>query len=493
MGWIILWAVLGLLLLLIAAILVNTLRVGTKSVSPQEAPLLPEERVAHYAETLSRMLAQETVTVAPGGDLSKIYAFHRLLEELYPNIHRQLERVELDGTLLFHWRGSGRSDRLPLLLMSHMDVVPAEGAWSHPPFAGEVEEGIIWGRGAVDTKGSLCGFMNAVEELLAEGYVPPQDVYLASSCNEEINGPGAPATVDYLAAQGVKLGLVLDEGGAVADSPLPGLDCKFAMIGLMEKGNAQVKFVAKSKGGHASTPPRGTPLARLAGMVNYIEKKNPFSVQFTPPVEGMFREMAPYMSMPLRLVLANLWLFKPLLKSLLPKFSAQAGAMLQTTCAFTMAAGSEAANVIPQEASITANLRFMSHERKEATMQKLRAIGERFDVEVQLVSGWDCSGVSSADSYGYQAVKACVQKTFPEAGVAPYIMLQGSDSRHYERICDCVLRFAPLSIDKQQLGSIHGVDENLGVEALAKAVLFYKELVQGYFSAAPAKSEHRQG
>lgn len=221
MGWIILWAVLGLLLLLIAAILVNTLRVGTKSVSPQEAPLLPEERVAHYAETLSRMLAQETVTVAPGGDLSKIYAFHRLLEELYPNIHRQLERVELDGTLLFHWRGSGRSDRLPLLLMSHMDVVPAEGAWSHPPFAGEVEEGIIWGRGAVDTKGSLCGFMNAVEELLAEGYVPPQDVYLASSCNEEINGPGAPATVDYLAAQGVKLGLVLDEGGRWPTAPCP--------------------------------------------------------------------------------------------------------------------------------------------------------------------------------------------------------------------------------------------------------------------------------
>ena len=171
--------------------------------------------------------------------------------------------------------------------MAHSDVVPAAGEWDHPPFAGEIADGCVWGRGAMDTKGSLCALFNAVEELLAEGFTPPCDVYLASSNNEEIMGDGAPNTVTWLTDHGVKLDLVLDEGGAVIEAPMPGLNGKYAMLGVLEKGYADVRFTAVSAGGHSSTPPKGTPLARLAAFVNRVETRPPFPVKITPPVKAM--------------------------------------------------------------------------------------------------------------------------------------------------------------------------------------------------------------
>lgn len=143
--------------------------------------------------------------------------------------------------------------------MSHHDVVPAEGEWKYPPFSGEIAEGSVWGRGTVDTKGSLFCFMQAVEELLAEGWKPECDVYLASSCTEEWGGDGAPAIAAWLKEQGVHLGLLLDEGGMIMDSPMAGVKGRYAMVGVVEKGYADVKFTANSAGGHASAPGR-TPL-----------------------------------------------------------------------------------------------------------------------------------------------------------------------------------------------------------------------------------------
>ncbi|SCJ43916.1 Probable succinyl-diaminopimelate desuccinylase [Anaerotruncus sp. 2789STDY5834896] len=472
-----LYILLALLLLLVLVLVVNTLRCGTKTGGGQPGALPPREKVDHYADTLSQMIACNTVTVQPGGDMSPIYAMHQKLEELFPLIHQKLEKHDIDGALLFKWAGKDPS-RPPILLMSHMDVVPATGDWKYPPFAGTIAEGKIWGRGAVDTKGSLCGILNAVEELLGEDFAPAGDVYIASSCNEEISGYGAPKTVAYLKEQGVHLGLVMDEGGAVVDPPLPGIQNKFCMLGLMEKGMANLRFTARSHGGHASTPPKNTPLARLAAMVDYVEKKEPFTKRFTPPVEGMFREMAPYMPFGYKLIFANLWLFRPLLLKILPRASAQAGAMLQTTCAFTMASGSDAPNVIPETAGITANLRYMSHEPEALAIKKARDFAAKFDCEAEVLTSSDCSGTADINSPYYAHVCDTLHTVFPEAGVAPYVMLQGSDSRHYEAICDCVLRFAPLDISKQQLGSIHGLDENLDVEALARAVAFYRTLIE---------------
>ena len=478
MGW---WIGLGVLILLAgllgaACVRAALLKNPEKRGEPQP---VDGEKAAKYAKDLSRMIRCETISVRESGPAEKFARYRAELEQLFPLVHERLERTLIGDAMLFKWRGTDPA-RGAVVLMAHSDVVPAAGEWDHPPFAGEIADGCVWGRGAMDTKGSLCALFNAVEELLAEGVMPPCDVYLASSNNEEIMGDGAPNTVTWLTDHGVKLDLVLDEGGAVIEAPMPGLDGKYAMLGVLEKGYADVRFTAVSAGGHSSTPPKGTPLARLAAFVNRVETRPPFPVKITPPVKAMFAAMAPDMAFPFRLLFGNLWLFGPLLKRVIPKVSGQAGALLHTTCAFTMAQGSDAPNVIPAEASVTANLRFMVHQGREASLQALEKLANKYGLRMEVLYACDCSPVVDVHSAGYAYIRQCVREVFPEAGIAPYVMLGGTDAKHYAKVCDCALRFAPTVLTPQQLASMHARNENLSVDALARAVAFYRRVLTGY-------------
>ena len=477
MGW---WIGLGVLILLAgllgaACVRAALLKNPEKRGEPQP---VDGEKAAKYAKDLSRMIRCETISVRESGPAEKFARYRAELEQLFPLVHERLERTLIGDAMLFKWRGTDPA-RGAVVLMAHSDVVPAAGEWDHPPFAGEIADGCVWGRGAMDTKGSLCALFNAVEELLAEGFTPPCDVYLASSNNEEIMGDGAPNTVTWLTDHGVKLDLVLDEGGAVIEAPMPGLDGKYAMLGVLEKGYADVRFTAVSAGGHSSTPPKGTPLARLAAFVNRVETRPPFPVKITPPVKAMFAAMAPDMAFPFRLLFGNLWLFGPLLKRVIPKVSGQAGALLHTTCAFTMAQGSDAPNVIPAEASVTANLRFMVHQGREASLQALEKLANKYGLRMEVLYACDCSPVVDVHSAGYAYIRQCVREVFPEAGIAPYVMLGGTDAKHYAKVCDCALRFAPTVLTPQQLASMHARNENLSVDALARAVAFYRRGLTG--------------
>ena len=478
MGW---WIGLGVLILLAgllgaACVRAALLKNPEKRGEPQP---VDGEKAAKYAKDLSRMIRCETISVRESGPAEKFARYRAELEQLFPLVHERLERTLIGDAMLFKWRGTDPA-RGAVVLMAHSDVVPAAGEWDHPPFAGEIADGCVWGRGAMDTKGSLCALFNAVEELLAEGFTPPCDVYLASSNNEEIMGDGAPNTVTWLTDHGVKLDLVLDEGGAVIEAPMPGLNGKYAMLGVLEKGYADVRFTAVSAGGHSSTPPKGTPLARLAAFVNRVETRPPFPVKITPPVKAMFAAMAPDMAFPFRLLFGNLWLFGPLLKRVIPKVSGQAGALLHTTCAFTMAQGSDAPNVIPAEASVTANLRFMVHQGREASLQALEKLANKYGLRMEVLYACDCSPVVDVHSAGYAYIRQCVREVFPEAGIAPYVMLGGTDAKHYAKVCDCALRFAPTVLTPQQLASMHASNENLSVDALARAVAFYRRVLTGY-------------
>ena len=478
MGW---WIGLGVLILLAgllgaACVRAALLKNPEKRGEPQP---VDGEKAAKYAKDLSRMIRCETISVRESGPAEKFARYRAELEQLFPLVHERLERTLIGDAMLFKWRGTDPA-RGAVVLMAHSDVVPAAGEWDHPPFAGEIADGCVWGRGAMDTKGSLCALFNAVEELLAEGFTPPCDVYLASSNNEEIMGDGAPNTVTWLTDHGVTLDLVLDEGGAVIEAPLPGLNGKYAMLGVLEKGYADVRFTAVSAGGHSSTPPKGTPLARLAAFVNRVETRPPFPVKITPPVKAMFAAMAPDMAFPFRLLFGNLWLFGPLLKRVIPKVSGQAGALLHTTCAFTMAQGSDAPNVIPAQASVTANLRFMVHQGREASLQALEKLANKYGLRMEVLYACDCSPVVDVHSAGYAYIRQCVREVFPEAGIAPYVMLGGTAAKHYARVCDWAPRFAPAVLTPQQLASMHASNENLSVDALARAVAFYRRVLTGY-------------
>ncbi len=435
-----------------------------------------DDRAMAYAEKLSKMVACDTTSHTNVHDRERFLAFHRVLEEQFPLVHTHLEKTEIDGNLLFKW--TGNSDEKPIVLMSHQDVVPAEGQWSHAPFSGDIADGKVWGRGTADTKCSVMAFFQAVEELLEQGYVPPQDVYLVSSCTEEWGGDGCPKLVEELKRRGVKPFLVCDEGGAIIAEPVGGIKGNYAMIGVFEKGKADVRFTARSTGGHASAPGRKTPIARLAALVNECETKSPFKVKFSAPVSAMFASLAPYAPFGLKLVFGNLWLFSGLLKKVMPFISAQATAMLRTTVAFTMQSGSDACNVLPQEATVSANMRFIPHQGMEESLAIMQKLADKHGVEMEVLHGNDYTKSVDIQGQAYKRVERVVEQTFPGLAYSPYVMTGATDSQFFRDICDNCIRFAPIVFGPEQMKGMHGIDENVEVNCLSGAVDFYKNLIQ---------------
>lgn len=470
--------VVGIVILVLAAVvLIKTLSLKPTAAQSATVALDKSERALYYGEKLSKMLQVETISEPHQQDRSKFLEFHKVLEKEFPNVHKTCEKNVLNGSLLFCWKGSGEKE--PIMLMSHHDVVEAGGEWEHQPFSGDIDEtGRVWGRGAVDTKASLCCIFGAIEELIVEGFKPPMDVYIASSCTEEVSGDGGPAIASFLKERGVKLDLILDEGGMILEAPIGGVNGVYAMIGVVEKGYGDVKFIAHGNGGHASAPGKNTPLVRLGKFMAAIEKKNPFKAQFTPTVREMFSRMAPNMIFPLKMIMANLWLFEGLLTKLLPSINAAAGAMIRTTLAFTKAKGSDGLNVLPQTAYVTGNMRYIHHQPTDESIALISKIAKKYDIETEvLYKDYPCP-IVDFNSRQFHLVEAVVDKVFPGVGACPYVMTGGTDCKFYSEVCDNAIRLAPLYIDKQQYASIHGLNENIFSGVLPKAVDFYKEVVK---------------
>ena len=471
---VVLLCLVGLVLLLLLVSLVRTLFIPSRRSEYVPAP--DPARTAEYADKLARMVRVETVSVPGENQREKFLAFHRELQSLFPLVHDKLEKTEIDGNLLFFWKG--KSTAKPLVLMSHQDVVPAEGEWTHAPFSGDIEDGKVWGRGSSDTKCSVMAFFQAVEELLAAGYVPENDVYLSSSCTEEWAGDGCPKLVAELKRRGVRPWLVCDEGGGIISEPMGGIHGNFAMIGVFEKGKADVRFTARSGGGHASTPKPHSPIANLAAFVNDVETHRVFRRRIPKEVAAMFRTLAPYASFPMKWIFGNLWLFRPVLLQVLPMISAQAGAMIRTTVAFTMQSGSDACNVMPQEATVSANMRFIPHQGMKESLDIIEKRAKKHNLTMEVLQATDYTTPADLSGEAFRTICRTVEETFPGCPYSPYVMTGATDARFYEEICDNVFRFAPVIYGPEQMKGMHGLNENIETACLPGAVDFYKNLIR---------------
>lgn len=473
----ILGGILLLVLLLAAVVLIRTLRLKPTPAKTANIELDNSHRAREYGRRLSKLIQKETVSSRNDTDKTKFYEFHKELEELFPKVHKTCEKHEFNGNILFRWKGKGKSE--PILLMSHHDVVEAAGEWKHAPFSGDIDEkGCVWGRGTVDTKGSLFCIFSALEELIWEGYEPECDVYIASSCTEEISGEGGPLIAKYLKDQGVHLALLLDEGGMIVEEPVGGVKGLYGMVGVVEKGYGDVKFIAKSNGGHASAPKKNSPLVRLGKFMADVDKKNPFKAEMTPTVREMFTRMAPNMTFGMRLIFANLWLFEGLLLKLLPVISPAAAAMTRTTIAFTTAKGADGLNVLPQEAYVTANMRFIHHQPNKECFAILKDLTKKYGIEVEALYNDEPCPIVDFTSDAFHLVEEVADEIYPGVGICPYTMTGGTDAKFYREICENAIRFAPIYIDAQQYSSIHGINENIYQGALSKAVDFYKCVIK---------------
>lgn len=438
---------------------------------------MANERALTYANTLSTLIKADTVSVKGKPNKKKFHSFHKLLFSIYPNFFKTVEFTDFSGSFLCKLKGE--SSENPVLFMNHMDVVEASGKWKHGAFSGKIIEGKVWGRGALDNKGGLFAMLQGIEELLENGFVPKNDIYFMSSCTEETDGSGAHLIAEHLTKKNIRFSFVLDEGGMIIEEPLAGTKGKFAMVGVGEKGIVTLKFVATSNGGHSSAPQKNSPLVRLGKFMAHIENKQPFKAKLSPTVKELFKRLAKNMRSPLRLVLAHPTFFSPILKRAIPKASTSAGAMLQTTLAFTMAQGSDGDNVIPNTAYIIGNMRLCAHQGMEESMAILQKIASRYGVEIIVEEENPPTSLTDHNGEAFKAVESVIKQTFPAVEVVPYYMVGASDCRYMADLSDNCLRFIPFVISNAQLDNIHGTNENVNIKSLPLAVDFYKNLIKG--------------
>lgn len=408
-------------------------------------------------------------------------AFDALLVELgarFPHLHEtcEVERIAGDA-LLVRWPGQTRD--APVVLMAHLDVVPAgdPGEWTHPPFAGDLLDGYVWGRGALDCKGSLVATCQAVEDLITEGVTPGRDVWLSFGCNEEVSGGAAKDAVTILRERGVEPWFVLDEGGAIVRGVLPGVDAPIAVVGVSEKGTVDVELVARGDGGHASAPRRMGATSRLARAILRLERK-PFPSHLPDATVDMLERAGAHARMPYAAVFGHARRLRPLLSRVLPRLGHETAALARTTVAVTQLTGSPGANVIASTARAHVNMRVMVGETVDGAVERIRRTVNDSHVEVVLVSGDEPSPVSPTDDTAYALLEATLEEVFPGTAPVPYVMLAATDSRHFHRVWPRVYRFTPFRMTDAQRAAIHGVDERIGVDDLRDGVRWYRRLLE---------------
>ncbi len=399
------------------------------------------------------------------------------LPTLYPHVFEACELTRLpDRGLLFRWKG--KTEGAPAVMMAHYDVVPVdESGWDKPAFDGVIEDGCLWGRGTLDTKGTVNGVLFSANHLISQGFIPEHDIYFAFSGGEEVNGLGAVHIVDYFEKQGIEPAFVLDEGGAVVQDVFPGVKSPCGLIGIAEKGMMNVRYTAKSKGGHASAPKPGAPVDRLsAACVSVVS--HPRKVALTPPAALMFDTLGRHSTFVYRVIFANIRLFLPVLSLITKKSGGELNALLRTTVAFTQMQGSSAPNVIPPEASMVSNIRLNPADSMDSMLAYLKKTVDDEGVEITVEGGMNPSRISTTDCEGWDKVSSAVASTCKGCIVSPYLMVQCSDSRHYGRISDRVYRFSAMDLTSEERATIHGHNEKVRLDAIGRTVEFYIRLMK---------------
>ncbi len=471
-----------MLILVLIGLFLAVIIVRALCFTPKPQPAISQEAVDFdrqaAVDALAELIKCKTVSytdhsLEDDAEFEKLIA---LLPKLYPNVFRVCTFDRLpDRALLLRWPGKIPGD--PAVMMAHYDVVPVdEEKWEKPPFAAIIEDGVLWGRGTLDTKVTFNGIFCAAEQLIRQGFQPEHDIYFAFSGGEEVNGRGAPNIVDYFVANQIQPAMVVDEGGAVVENVFPGVKAPCGLIGIAEKGMMNAQYKALSGGGHASAPPIKTPIGTLARAVERLGKK-PFPMHLTKPAAEMFDTLGRHSTFLYKLIFANLWCFKPVLDLICRLSGGEINALVRTTVAFTQMEGSNARNVIPTEATLVSNMRLNPADTVAGALDYLKKVVGDESVEITALEAFEPSPVSETDCESWDKVAAAVAETWRGCIVAPYLMVQCSDSRHYGRISNHVYRFSAMDLTADERKTIHGNNERIRLETIGKATEFYIRLM----------------
>lgn len=473
-----LFVLLGLLVLFFAVILLRTLffrPAAAKAETPESVELDREGAVSALQALVGcRTVSRYDHAEEDDAEFEKLLA---LLPTLYPHVIGSLSLTRMDDrALLFRWKGKNEGD--PAVLMAHYDVVPVdETGWEKPPFDGVIEDGVLWGRGTLDTKVTFNGVLFAAEQLLKAGFTPEHDIYFAFSGGEEVNGDGARHIVNYFKEHNLTPSLVVDEGGAVVEGVFPGVKQPCALIGIAEKGMMDVRYSVSSAGGHASAPKPHTPVGVLSRACTRVEN-HPFRFHITKSVAEMFDTLGRHSGFLYRMIFANLWCFAPVLDRLCKKSGGELNALMRTTVAFTRMKGSDASNVIPPTASMVSNIRLNPMDTMASGLEYLAGVIDDPSVKIEKIQGMDPSRISETDCDAYRKVARAVGDTWQGTIVSPYLMVQCSDSRHWGVLSDKVYRFSAMDLTAEERATIHGNNERIRTEVVGRAAEFFLRLMK---------------
>ena len=473
----------GYILLAVLLAFVAVVTVRTLMFKPKPQPEISNEEFSFdkdaAVDSLAQLVRCKTISYNDHSleDDAEFEKLISLLPTLYPRVFDVCSVRQLpDRALLLRWPGKNQGD--PAVMMAHYDVVPVnEEKWDKPPFAAVLEDGILWGRGTLDTKVTFNGIFSAANYLIGKGFQPENDIYFAFSGGEEVNGKGAPNIVQYFMDHRIQPAIVVDEGGAVVENVFPGVKQPCGLIGIAEKGMMNAQYRTVSAGGHASAPKPHTPVGILAAACKRIED-HPFKAHIEGPAAKMFDTLGRHSTPLYRVIFANMWCFGWVIDLLGRMSGGEMNALVRTTVAFTQMQGSSARNVIPPEATMVSNMRLNPHDSVASALNYLNKTVNNKDVEITVLESFEPSPISETDCPAWDKVAAAVAETWRGCIVSPYLMVQCSDSRHYGKLSNHVYRFSAMDLSAEERATIHGNNERIRVECVHKAVEFYIRLMK---------------
>lgn len=501
-------AIIALFVILTVIIIIVIVRTTRFGIEYEEVPQvkLPEVDGESVAQRIGLAIQLRTFSDVDANKIDPMpfEAFRDLTRTLYPQLEQKLYREVINRhALLYTWRGSNEALD-PVCFMAHQDVVPAvegdEGGWKHPPFAGELADGYVWGRGALDCKGSLICILEAVNNLVKQGYEPERTIYLAFGHDEENSGVfGAKQIARTLKERGVKLSFLLDEGGTITSGQIKGIAGPVAFIGISEKGHLTLKLKARVKGGHSSMPPATTAIGALSLAIAALES-NPFP-QNLEVAQFVISHLGNEVPFTQRIALANPWLFGGIARKQLTA-TPSTNSLTRTTAVPTVIRAGDAENVLPGEAEALLNCRIFPGETIQEVYERIRDLVADDVISVEPVYGdtimdehaWNPTAVSDVDSPQYNRLADLVLGAFPGTKVAPFMMSGATDARYYNDICQNAFRFTPFYLSKEEVATVHGVDERVSYDNAGRAVGFYQLLIQQVSSlTVEQETEERAG
>lgn len=470
----------GLILIFIIITVSNSLMVKSKQPAPipSEIAINDTDAVAHLSEAIT----YKTISYQERSkfDFKEFDKFIDFLHNTYPAVHETLKLEKINKyALIYKWEGSD-SSKNPIGLTSHYDVVPVlegtEANWEQEPFSGTIADGKIWGRGTLDDKIGVIGIMEALEYLVEEGHKPSRDLYFMFGFDEEIGGDeGAHAIANTLKQRGITFDFVLDEGGAIVENMVPGVDKPVGVVGISEKGSATAELSIEGSGGHSSQPKDHTNIGRIASAIAKLEDTQ-FKGDLRGPGEDLFEFVAPEMSFGMKYVFANKFIFEPVIERILLQQPASA-ALIRTTIAPTIFQAGEQYNALPEKASAIINLRLMPGDSLEDVKSFIEKTIEDDAIKVT-VSGSEATSVSSVDSWQFDSIQQAARNVYSESVIAPYLMFAGSDAKHYDVVSKNTYRFLPVQITSEDLNRMHGTNEHVSIENYLNAIKFYIEMIK---------------